>query len=160
MRMRWMSGLVTLAMMAGVCWGEEPSEPAKFYKLEFVVKEVAGTKVLNSRTYTTMASTGLTADIRAGSKVPFVLGPNSTTQIDVGVNIEVKMMKEVQGHLTFNIVAEISSLADDKMQPTIRQNRWGSAMMVPLKKSTLLFSSENVDAKSQMQIEVTATPLP
>jgi hypothetical protein len=31
---------------------------------------------------------------------------------------------------------------------------------VPLKKPTLVFSSDNADAKSQMQIELTATPLP
>ena len=163
MKMRWMMGLLALAMTVGACWGDEPAEPAKFYKLEFVVKEVAGTKVLNSRTYMTMVSTGSTADIRAGSKVPFVLGPSSVTQIDVGVNISVKTVKEVQDRLTFFITAEISSLAEgstEKAQPTIRQNRWGAAMIVPLKKPTLLFSSENVDAKSQMEIEVTATPLP
>jgi hypothetical protein len=42
----------------------------------------------------------------------------------------------------------------------IRQNRWNSDVVVPLKKSTLLFSSENVDAKSQMQVEVIASPIP
>jgi hypothetical protein len=42
-------------------------EPQKFYKLEFVVKEVEGGKVLNARTYTT-------TQIRAGSKVPYQTG--------------------------------------------------------------------------------------
>jgi hypothetical protein len=31
---------------------------------------------------------------------------------------------------------------------------------VPLKKATLLFSSDNLDAKTQLQVEVTATPIP
>jgi hypothetical protein len=31
---------------------------------------------------------------------------------------------------------------------------------IPLKKPTVLFSSDNLDSKSQMQVEVTATPVP
>ena len=163
MRMRRMIGLLVLAMMASVCWGEEPSEPAKFYKLEFVVKEVAGSKVLNSRTYMTMVSTRGSNQIRAGSKVTYAGATNSYQQIDLGVNIDVNGVKEMQDRLAFQIMAEESSIADgslDQGRPIIRQNRWNSNVIVPLKKSTLLFSSENVDAKSQMEIEVTATPLP
>ena len=160
---RWMSGLLALAMTASVCLGEEPTEPAKFYKLEFVVKEVSGTKILNSRTYMTMVSTRGSNQIRAGSKVPFEISPGQTTQIDLGVNIDVVGVKEIQDRLAFQIMAEESSIAEgstDQKRPTIRQNRWNSSVIVPLKKSTLLFSSENVDAKTQMEIEVTATPLP
>jgi hypothetical protein len=46
------------------------------------------------------------------------------------------------------------------MHPTVRQNVWQSDVVVPLKKPTLLFASENLDAKTQMQVEVTATPIP
>jgi hypothetical protein len=163
MRTRWITGWLTLAMLSGSCFGEEPAEPAKFYKLEFVVKEVAGTKVLNSRTYSTMVSTRGANQIRAGSKVPFAISPNETTQIDLGVNIDVNGVKEIQDRLAFQIMAEESSIAEgstDQKRPTIRQNRWSSNVIVPLKKPTLLFSSENVDAKTQMEVEVTATLVP
>jgi hypothetical protein len=161
------AGLLALTLAAGTCLAEEPTEPAKFYKLEFVVKESAGNKVLNSRSYTTMISTGIHSrgEIRAGSKIPYAVSTSNSNwqQIDVGVNVDVRAITEMQDKLAFNIVAEISSVpegASDQPRPTIRQNRWSSDVVVPLKKPTLLFSSENIDAKTQMQVEVTVTPVP
>jgi hypothetical protein len=65
--------------------------------------------------------------------------------------------------LSFGIGVEISSLAEGPSSPTdhpvLRQNRWSSTAIIPLRKTTLLFSSDNVDSKSQMQVEVTATPI-
>jgi hypothetical protein len=43
--------------------------------------------------------------------------------------------------------------------PIIRQNRWGSHVLVPLKKPTVIFSSDDLTTKRQMQLEVTATPI-
>jgi hypothetical protein len=91
---------------------------------------------------------------------------SSTTeyqQVDVGVNIDVLNIKEMPDRLAFYIVVEVSSLpagAADPLRPPMRQNKWSSSLVVPLKKATLLFSSDNVDSKSQMQVEVTATPIP
>ena len=164
MTRRWMTGLLALAITAGAGLGEEPTKaPDKFYKLEFVVKEVAGGKVLNSRTYSTMVSGPGKEEIRAGSKIPFATSPNTIQQIDVGVNVDVFNIRELQDRLAFTVVAEVSSLAEtvgDSMRPTIRQNRWSCSVVVPLKKATQIFSSDNLDAKSQMQVEVTATPIP
>jgi hypothetical protein len=43
--------------------------------------------------------------------------------------------------------------------PTIRQNRWVSTVAVPLKKPTVIFSSDDLTSKRQMQLELTATPI-
>jgi hypothetical protein len=163
MAKRWITGLLALTIAAGACVAEEPAEPPKFYKMDFVVKEVDGAKVLNSRTYSTMVSTGQSTEIRAGSKITFTTQPGSYQQIDLGVNIDVRGIKEMQDRLAFYVMAEVSSVPGglpELGRPTIRQNRWASSMLVALKKPTLLFSSENVDTKSQMQVEVTATPVP
>jgi len=152
---------------AGSCFGED-AEPAKFYKLEFVVKELQGNKILNARTYSAVASTGnQMSEIRAGSKLPYISKQGATTeyqQIDVGVNIDIHQVKEVDNRLSFSIMVEISSLAEGPSgateHPVVRQNKWSSTVTIPLKKPTLLFSSDNLDSKSQMQVEVTATPIP
>ncbi len=160
---QWIMGLMALAMAAGACLGEEPKQPEKFYKMEFVIKEVSGSRVVNSRTYTTIVSGVSKGEIRAGSKIPFRSDREKTELIDVGVNVDVFNLREVQDRLGFNVVAEVSSLAEegnDSMRPTIRQNRWNSNVVIPLRKATLIFSSDNVDAKSQMQVEVTASPIP
>ena len=128
-----------------------------------MVKEVEGVKVLNSRSYSLTASDGnVKNSIRAGSKVP-VLSKTQPQLIDVGVNIDVLAIKETQNRLSFRLLAEISSIPGDSTPeniPLMRQNRWDSAVLVPFKKPTVVFSSDNLDAKSQLQIEVTAAAIP
>lgn len=164
---RFILGSLALAIAAGACFGED-AEPTKFYKLEFVVKEVQGNKVLNARTYSTVVPSGghIGQNIRAGSKIPFISKQGATTefqQIDVGVSIDTKDVKETDDRLSFGIGVDISSLAEGPSSPSdhpvLRQNRWSSTATIPLRRPTLLFSSDNVDAKSQMQVEVTATPI-
>lgn len=162
--------------LAGTCFSQDV-EPAKFYKLDFIVKEIEGTKTLNSRSYSMVAALGnLHTSIRAGSRVPFssggkkpATGPYTTTtpqyqNIDVGVNIDTNGFKEIQNRLSFSITADISSVTPggdpDIPAPIVRQNKWSSTVIVPFKKSTVLFSSDNVDSKSQLELEVTAIPLP
>jgi hypothetical protein len=163
---RWITGVLALTIATGACFCED-TEPGKFYKLEFVVREVQGAKVLNARTYSSVVAAGRSSEIRAGTKIPYVSKQGGTTefqQIDIGVNIDAKDIKEVQSHLNFTIFVEISSIAEVAPDPTdhpvVRQNRWTSNATVPFKKPTLLFSSDSTDAKTQMQVEVTATPLP
>jgi hypothetical protein len=164
---RCILGSLALLMAAGSCLCED-AEPPKFYKLEFVVKELQGNKILNARTYLAAASSGnQMSEIRAGSKLPYISKQGVTTeyqQIDVGVNIDVHQVKEIDNRLSFSIMVEISSLAEGPSgatdHPVVRQNKWSSTVTVPLRKSTLLFSSDNVDSKSQMEVEVTAIPIP
>ena len=72
---KWSLGLFGLAMAAGSCLGQAV-EPTKFYKMEFVVKEVEGTKVVNSRAYfmtvpvEAPGQTSQSGSIRTGSRVP------------------------------------------------------------------------------------------
>jgi hypothetical protein len=62
------------AMMAGACLAQSEKnkdEPQKSYRLEFVVKEVGDGKVINSRSYSTIISTGHSREsMRTGSRVP------------------------------------------------------------------------------------------
>jgi hypothetical protein len=159
---RMIPGVLTLMLAAGACFAED-AEPAKFYKLDFVVKEVEGTKTLNSRNYSTIVSNAAPtwSQIRAGSKIRVASSNTSYEYVDVGVNIDVKSVREVQSRLSFDINAEVSSVPEGSEQvKAIRQNKWSSTSIVPLKKATILFSSDNVDSKSLVQLEVTATPLP
>ncbi len=160
---RWTIGFLALALTAGACLADEPPHSGKFYKLEFVVKEVNGSKVLNTRTYTTFVPLAGKSEIRAGSKIPYASSNTEWQQIDVGVNIDVAGAEEIQDKLYFSIVAEVSSIAGEstnQVRPIVRQNRWQSMVVIPLKKPTILFSSDNLDSKTQLQVEVTATPIP
>ena len=154
--------LLMLALITGACLAEDTAAPAKFYKLDFVVKEVEGTKVLNTRSYSFLTSTPITSgcQIRTGNKVPVAGGG----YLDVGVSIDCYEVKETQLGLSIGVAADISSIPAESQVPVsgqvIRQNKWRSVVVVPLKKPTVIFSSDDLTSKHQMQLELTATPIP
>jgi hypothetical protein len=158
--------LLPLILLAGTCFAQNP-DAAKFYKLDFVVKEVEGAKVLNARSYSMIVSTDKSAppsSIRTGSKVPYPTGPGSNqyNYAEVGVNIDCRSVQEFGAELSMTITTDISSTPPDQtpLGPVvIRQNKWNSIVVVPLRKPTIVFASDDATTKHQLQLEVTATPL-
>jgi len=157
------TGFMLAALLAGACLADN-AVPPKFYKLDFVVKEVEGAKVVNTRSYSTMVSTqqgGQACSIRTGARVPYFTG-KEYTDLFVGVNIDCRSLTEEANGLSLWVDADVSSVAESTTnteRPFVRQNKWGSEVLVPLKKPTLIFSSDDVTSKHQMQLELTATPI-
>lgn len=151
-----------LLFMAGAAYCAE-SEPAKYYHLDFVVKELDSGKVISARHYWTTMSTGDRGGctIRTGSKVPVPVSgtvpSTSFTYVDVGVNIDCRSAQEVNSELTMDVTTEISSAAPTPNPPVIRQNKWNGHVIVALNKPTLIFSSDDVASKGQIQVELTAS---
>jgi hypothetical protein len=158
-----------------------PASPQHFYRVHFAVAELDGAgKVTNTRTYEeTVATTGsghVVGDqqIKTGSRVPIATGSYATngnpanaanTQfqyIDLGVNLNVREVAEHGEMLGFRLKAEVSSVARQTEiggvgEPVIRQNVWDSTVLVPVGKPTVVFSSDDLDSKGKMEVEVTAT---
>lgn len=154
-----------------------PSEPHHFYHLHFAVEELdAGGKVTNTRTFeeTIVTGPGPVQQIRTGSRVPIATGSYNPTgspanlaqtqfqYIDLGVNLDVLGVNDHSGKLTFRLKAQISSIARQTEiagvgEPVIRQNSWDSTLTLPIGKPTVVFSSDDLDSKAKMQVEVTAT---
>jgi len=136
-----------------------------YYRLEFVLKELGDDgRVVNSRTYHTDVSTdGRNSSVRAGTKIPIRVDNKDTIQyLDVGVNIDCNNARETEQGLALQITVEISSLANpvgnnEASTPVVRQNKWQSMALVPIGKPTVVFSSDNLENKGRMQVEVTAT---
>ncbi|HUE04086.1 MAG TPA: hypothetical protein VMR62_31340 [Bryobacteraceae bacterium] len=156
-----------ILLTAGICVAQgETAKPAagtaKYFHLEFVVKELDGGKVTNARHYTTTIVTGdHRCTIRSGNKVPLQTGGTSgLTYVEVGVNIDGSGAKEIDGNLALDISAEISNVAAAANPPLIRQTKWNSNVLVPIGKPTVIASSDDVASKGQMQLELTATPIP
>lgn len=160
----WKRCILILALTAGACLAQTETA-AKFYKLDFILKELDGSKTLSSRSYSLTASTdphSSRSSLRTGSKVPVTAG-SSFSYIDVGVSIDCWNVKETAGGLSMSVTADVSSVppepAPAQAVPVVRQNRWGSDVVVPLKKPTVIFSSDDLTTKHVMQLEVTATAL-
>jgi hypothetical protein len=71
------------------------------------------------------------------------------------------MVKELQGDVALSVSAEMSSVPEggNPGLPVVRQNKWSSYVVVPIKKPTVIFSSDDATSKRTMQLELTATPI-
>ena len=157
--------------------GSTAAPAQHFYHLKLVVEELSDTgSVTNSRTYQTTVSTAGSSDqyLNTGSRVPVATGTysgsNSAVQntqfqyIDLGIAFHIGHVKEVGQSLSFQLKAEISSMAKYSEiagvnEPVIRQNTWFSDVLVPAGKPTIVYSSDDLDTKGKTQVEVTATPV-
>jgi hypothetical protein len=172
-RKLWMPFLIS-ALVAGSCWAQaekSKDDQQRFYHLDFLVKEVDDGKVINSRSYSTMTSTGAHAtagEIRTGNKVPYQTGTGSSTQLnymDVGVSIDCRSAREVENQLALVVTAEVSNAAPGQtggsgfLPPLLRQNKWSSDVILSLRKPTVIFSSDDPTSTHKMQVELTATPI-
>lgn len=134
----------------------EKPEP-KFYKLDFVLKEVDGPRVVNSRSYSTYAAT---------DAPPSMIRANIRMQDgrDWGIRIDARGLRQVQNQLGLNLTTEISGLPQEtsaeSAHPILRQYSWSSEVLLPIRKPTIVFSSDSTSSKTQMQVELTATPVP
>jgi hypothetical protein len=157
------------AFMPGICFGQTqkaPTEQQKFYRLDFVIKEVADGRVINDRSYAIMISTGASSfpgEIRTGNKVPYG-GSNSTQYVDVGVNLDCESARDLENQLALHVAAEVSNLAPGQTAgngplPLLRENKWRSDVILPLRKPTIIFSSDDPTSTHKMQVELTATPI-
>ena len=151
-------------------------EGIKFYRLDFVVKELDDNKVVSQKAYSTSMSTDerqKAALIRSGTKAPYQSGAGQYNYLDVGVNIDCQRIQEVNGQLVVQVSADITNLPAPSGvgagsttgegtvpgMPPVRQNRWNSVAVVAIGKATTLFSSDDLNTKRKLQLELTATPI-
>jgi hypothetical protein len=143
----------------------KPPDGTKFYKLDFVIRELQDGKIVNTRSFVLSLSQNQpfnSGSVRTGDKVPVPTGGvgGQFTFIDVGVNIDCRLMSVTDNQLLLTVTADVSSVVNQGTPPVITQNKWNSGVTVPLRKPTILFSADGASAKRQMQLELTATPIP
>jgi hypothetical protein len=170
MKSSWTLFLIS-ALVAGSCLAQNQQskhEPQNFYRLDFVIKEVEAGKVINSRNYSTTTPTrNPPTQIRTGSKVPRQTGnpTNPYEYIDIGVNIDCYNAREVENQLALTVGVELTNLAPGQtagsgsLPPLLRENKWQSEVILPLRKPTVIFSSDDPTSTHKMQVELTATPI-
>jgi len=163
MNKRYLAIVFAALAMAGTVSAQANPE---FFKLDFTLKESEAGKIVNSRNYQMMVKTDEnsngTSAIRSGGKVPLNNG-----YVDVGVNIDVRRVTHIsKDELSLDVTAEVSGAVEPgesqirtSSPPIIRQARWNSTVLVPLRKALVIFSSDDATSKRVLQLEVTATPI-
>ena len=146
----WNLCAVALTLLAVTCFGAD-AVPSKFYKLDFVVKEVEGSKVLNARAYSMTVSEDKLQEhsvIRAGSRVPYSTNADGSqfSFLDLGVSIDCYRVTEMHDTMSLVLTVDVSSIVQESAatsaamrQPVIRQNKWNSGVVVPVKRPTVPF---------------------
>jgi hypothetical protein len=143
-----------------------------YYRLEYVLRELDGTREVSKRTYVVSArSDGSYGQLRAGTRIPIATGVTSgattNTQfqyIDVGVNIDTRVQQDANGVWIFS-GAEISSTAPTEAGttpaagPMIRQAKNNSIVPFTAGKSILVFSADDPTSTHRFELSVTATQL-
>jgi hypothetical protein len=169
--------------VASACLGQEEqskrAEPQpRFYRLDFVVKELENDKIINSRVYSSTLSAntreGVPSSIRAGSRVPYAqtsfspgggIASKQYNFYDIGVYIDSREARELSsGQLALSLSVDVSSLlvtkeSNAELPPSVRNTKWSSPVVVPIKKPTTVFSSDDPSGNRKMQLELTATPI-
>ena len=177
------AAILTLSLLPAAVRAQNPGETAApaaqhFYRLHFAVAELdALGKVTNTRIYEETIATASGGQgvgdqqIKTGSRVPIATGSygskpsieNTQFQyIDLGVNLDVHDAIEHGDRLGLRLKVEVSSIARQTEvsgigEPVIRQNVWDSVVLVTIGKPAIVFSSDDLDSKGKMQVEVTAT---
>jgi len=169
--------LLPVALLAQNSQESAPPPPQHFYRLHFAVEELdAAGKVTNTRTYEETVATGNGPDqqIKTGSRIPIATGSYASSgtpanlantqfqYIDLGVDLAIFHPVEHNDSLSFRLRANITSIARQTEiagigEPVIRENNWDSTLTVPVGKPTVVYSSDDLDSKGRMQVEVTAT---
>ena len=163
---------IAYLIAAAIATAQETPRPApsnEFFRLEFSLKELESGKVVNARSYQMMARTGEggLSSIRSGGKLPVAeKGAQGFQYIDVGVNIDVHRLTHIGDELTLDVTSEVSGAIEPANPqtplpgpPVVRQTRWSSIVLIPIRKQTVLFASDDPTSKRQLQLEVTATPM-
>jgi hypothetical protein len=163
--------LAAPALLAQESKPQSPPFPTGVYKLDYVFSEVQNGKRVNARSYTALLHSGERGSIRLGNRLPIVTGAsresggNQINYMDIGVNIDCRVEREVDSGIALFTSVDMSSLAPEQPgenrtgNPVVRQTKIQVDSIVPLGKQTLLSSADEVDGTSRFDFEVTATKL-
>ena len=125
-----------------------------FYKLDLAVKEMDGTKTLNTRNYTLTQRVGDWGQLRVGSRFPNV-------PVEVGLNLDSRV-QERDDVLAFDWRLELSSIAPEtgaNGNPIIRNVKSNGQAMLAQGKPVLMTSVDDLNSTHKFVFEVTAIRL-
>ena len=137
--------LVAPALSGQEAKPQPPPLPTGVYKLDYVFSEIQNGKRVNSRSYMTLLHSGERGSIRLGSRLPIVTGAsresggNQITYMDIGVNIDCRVEREVDSGVALFTSVDMSSLAPEQPgenrtgNPVVRQTKVQVDSNAPIK---------------------------
>ncbi len=137
------------------------------YRVDYTIREMEGSKMLNTRKYMLMAENQQWSRTRVGSRVPYVSVTGDVKQIqyqDVGMSIDCRV-REREDQLLLDTTVESSgvaapegsSVAISTGSPVFRRVNTTVTAAISLGKPTIIGSMDDVTSNHRYEIEVTVT---
>jgi hypothetical protein len=171
--------LAVLALVSSKAAAQEKTAPPEdradksinVYRLDFVLKEIADGKVINTRSYSVVAREGETNKLRSGARYPIATGISpgvpggpSFQYLDIGVNIDCRVVQH-ERYLDLNAIIDSSSISwpdnasahSSPNQPVISQIRSETRSLVKPNTPTMISTMDDPGSKHRFQFQVTVT---
>jgi hypothetical protein len=141
-----------------------------FYRLDFVLRELADAKIINSRNYSMWlrADRSGAGSIRVGNdtpvqNIPTQDKPTGLSYKNIGTQLDCEL-NEIDNSPVVNIAASIGDILpseanEPKTLPVFRNITFRSAALLTPGKPTIVSSIDDPNSKRRFQLEVTATKL-
>src|SRR6185312_2385118 len=143
------------------------------YHVDFSINELQDGKKVNTRHYSMILTSGDRNQIKIGTRVPVSttppqsgVNPLVSTQfqyIDVGTNINCRIVDSASEDLSLEVHADFSNLSSPEEQhstpPIIRQVTLSGTTLTTPGKSVVIGSADDPNSNRQFQLEATVTKL-
>ena len=164
------TAIVTILALALPAMAQEAekskSDSWSFYKLQINVREIDGSKTLNSRSYDLNQRAGEWGQLRVGSRVPIQtgsveVGGKQSTQfqyLDIGLNIDSRV-QDHNGEAAFDWRLNLSSAAPDPgpFGPVVRNVQSNGQTILAMGKPVVMTTVDDLNSTHKFVFEVTAT---
>jgi len=149
---------------------ESTSNPDTYYRLDFVIRELDGEKLVDTRNYSLWVQSGIANSTSAGSEVPYPSGSftnassgttKSISYRSIGVTISCRVREDNEG-LQIESKLNISDVLppeQDSDPPTFRKITLDSRALLTLGKPTMIGIVEDPASRRRYEVNVFTTKL-
>jgi hypothetical protein len=162
--------ILTLAMALPMMAQEQDKSSAapkasenngSFYQLKLTVREMDGTKTVNSRSYEFSQRSSDWGSLRVGSRVPILDKNGNVFQYqDIGLNVDSRI-EDRDNQVGFDWRLELTSLASEQADthPVVRNVKSNGQTLLPMGKPTIMSTVDDLNSTHKFVFEVTATKI-
>ena len=149
---------------------ESTSGPNTYYRLDFVIRELDGEKLVDTRNYSLWVQSGIANSTSAGSEVPYPsssfsdTGSGTTRSISyrsIGVTISCRVKEDNEGpQLESKLnISDVLPPEQDSDPPTFRKITLDSRALLSLGKQTTIGIVEDPASRRRYEVNVITTKL-
>lgn len=133
------------------------------YRVDFSINELQDGKKTNTRRYSMVLTSGDRNQVKIGTRVPVASSPASFQYLDVGTNVNCRIVEGTGDDLSVEVHADFTNLSSPEEQhsasPIIRQVTLSGTTLTTPGKPVIIGAADDPNSNRQFQLEATVTKL-